>query len=38
MIKKILKEYRRRRILRDIMKAKKNYEMKITNYMCSSFF
>lgn len=37
MIKKILKEYRRRRILRDIMKAKKLYEMKITNYMCSSF-
>lgn len=37
MIKKILKEYRRRRILRDIKKAKEFYEMRITDYMCSSF-
>lgn len=37
MIKYLLKEYRRRRILRDIKKAKKLYEMKMTDYMCSSF-
>ena len=37
MIKYLRKEYRRRRILRDIKKAKELYEMKMANYMCASF-
>lgn len=40
MFKKIeglIKEYRRRRILRDIKKAKEFYKMRTTDYMCSSF-
>lgn len=40
MIKKIeglVKEYRRRRILRDIKKAKRYFEKGKTNLMCESF-
>lgn len=37
MIKKILKEYRRRRILRDIKKAKRYFEEEKVSYMCLSF-
>lgn len=40
MFKKIeglIKEYHRRRILRDIKKAKTVYEMGMTDFMCSSF-
>lgn len=37
MIKHLLKKYRRRRILRDIKKAKKYFEEGKTNHMCCSF-
>lgn len=37
MIKYIIKEYRRRRILRDIKKAKTNYELGMTAFMCHAF-
>ena len=37
MIKYLRKECRRRRILRDIKKAKKYFEEGITDYMCHSF-
>lgn len=37
MIKKILKKYRRRRILRDIKKAKMYYQAGKACYMCQSF-
>lgn len=37
MIKYLIKEYRRRRILRDIKKAKRYFEKRKTNLMCESF-
>lgn len=37
MIKHLLKEYRRRRILRDIKKAKRYFEEWKVSYMCLSF-
>lgn len=37
MIKNLLKEYCRRRILRDIKKAKTVYEMGMVTFMCHAF-
>lgn len=37
MIKKILKEYRRRRILRDIKKAKRYFQEGVNDFMCHCF-
>lgn len=37
MIKHLLKEYRRRRILRDIKKAKRYYQKGMIDFMCLCF-
>jgi hypothetical protein len=37
MIEDLIKEYRRRRILRDIKKAKRYFEKREADYMCYSF-
>lgn len=37
MIKFLIKEYRRRRILRDIKKAKRYFQVWNIGYMCSAF-